>query len=79
MFTILVPGMVAGQFPWLLGHGAKAPQEPTLPVWLVGLLPLAHETTVQTLDGVFHVRTCSFSLPHRRKLSSIATTSRAPE
>src|SRR5262245_34858637 len=30
VFTILVPGMVGGLFPWLLAHGAQGPASP---VW----------------------------------------------
>jgi protein-S-isoprenylcysteine O-methyltransferase Ste14 len=42
VFTILMPGMVGGLFPWLLAHGAQESTPAVSPVWMVvGLFPLA--------------------------------------
>ncbi len=40
IFTILVPGTVAGIIPWLLLQGSPGVALPIPSIWMVGLLPL---------------------------------------
>ena len=40
IFTILVPGTVAGIVPWLLLHSSGEAAHLTPSLWLIGLLPL---------------------------------------
>ena len=40
IFTILVPGTVAGIVPWLLLHSSEEAAHLTPSLWLIGLLPL---------------------------------------
>jgi len=40
IFTILVPGTVAGIIPWLLLQGARDVVPPIPSIWMIGLLPL---------------------------------------
>src|SRR5437764_13321323 len=40
VFSILVPGTVAGVIPWLLLQGASGPVLLLPSIWMVGLLPL---------------------------------------
>jgi protein-S-isoprenylcysteine O-methyltransferase Ste14 len=39
-FTILIPGTVAGVFPWLLLQSSQEAVWPGPSIWLIGLLPL---------------------------------------